>query len=172
MTRPDEDDISQPMGDQFQPAKNEGAQDDLTKLGVGLHKRAQVLTIQLDQFTGLSHARPGERPSTREHVGLAGESAWSVYGNKRLARPRRTDNLDFTCSHDKKGHDPIACLDKNFSAFDVTHAPVEGNTRDLSRCQCRKQLVSRRGKGRFETCDFVAHGVVSLVRMPSSTSAR
>ena len=57
MARPDEHDVSEPVRDQLHPAQDEGPQEDLAQLAVGLHERQQVVAIELDHFAQRSPAR-------------------------------------------------------------------------------------------------------------------
>jgi hypothetical protein len=67
-----------------------------------------------------------------------------------------------TCHDDKERDHLIPGLNQHLSTLNATHASVGGDPRNLRRRERRKQLVSRRGKGRFQTYGSIAHSVLSL----------
>ena len=71
MTRSHEHDVSKTLRDYFDPPQDEGSHEDFAQLAVGLHKRDQMLAIQLDHVAGLARADSHQSTPTREHVDLA-----------------------------------------------------------------------------------------------------
>src|SRR2546426_2841137 len=71
MTRPDEHDVADPLRHQVHPTEEEGPQEDLAQLAVGLHECEHVVALDLEHGTRLSGAHtdePGavlDRKSTR-----------------------------------------------------------------------------------------------------------
>lgn len=82
MCRSKEDDISKTARDELDTPKNEGAHEDLAQLGVGLHEGQQMITSQLDYFTRLAHAQPGQRAAARNHVAFASELSGTKYDDQ------------------------------------------------------------------------------------------
>ena len=131
------------MRDQLDAAQDERAHEDVAQLGVVLHERHELRTIQLDHFTRLGRARTNERRPSREHVGLAGELARSMLDDQivRCRTPARPDDLDRAARDHEERHGSIAGLDEHVAARDVACPAVPADTRHL--------LTRERGKHMF-----------------------
>jgi hypothetical protein len=84
MTRPDEHDVAEPLRNQLHPTEEEGPQEDLAQLAVGLHEREHVFALDLEHCARLPRAHADEPAATREHGDLAGKLPWSQDGHERL----------------------------------------------------------------------------------------
>jgi len=84
MTRPDEHDVADPLRHQVHPTEEEGPQEDLAQLAVGLHECEHVVALDLEHGTRLSGAHTDEPAAPREHGDLAGKLPWSQDGHERL----------------------------------------------------------------------------------------
>src|SRR5712664_4740339 len=84
MTRPDECDVSDPLRYQLHPPQEEGPQEDLAELAVGLHEGEHVVARDLEHGARLPRAHTDDPAAPREHGDLAGELPRSQDGHERL----------------------------------------------------------------------------------------
>ena len=84
MARPDEHDVAKPVRDQLHPTEEEGPQEDLAQLAIGLHEREYVVTLERDHGASLPRTDADEPAATREHGDLAGELTRSQDGHEFL----------------------------------------------------------------------------------------
>src|SRR5712691_10612257 len=84
MTRPDEYDVADPLRHQLHPTEEEGPQEDLAQLAVGLHQREHVVALDLEHCARLPRAHTDDPAATREHSDLARKLPRSQDGHERL----------------------------------------------------------------------------------------
>src|SRR4051812_20352800 len=78
MARPQHDDVSVALADQFQPAKNEGSQEDFAQLSVPGDQRPKLGSAQFDNLTRFTGAPEDETSLAGDHRNLAGKFSVAV----------------------------------------------------------------------------------------------
>ena len=77
--------VTKPARDEFGPAQNERAHEDLAEFGVGLHKGQQLRACQLEDLRRLGRQDSNRRTLSRQHVGLARELPRDERGDQRVS---------------------------------------------------------------------------------------
>ena len=73
MGRTDNRYISDVVGDQLKPSKNEGGHEHLADADVGLHDRLHFFGTKFEYFASFTHARAYQRAAAGKHIQFASE---------------------------------------------------------------------------------------------------
>src|SRR5215470_19592453 len=107
------------MRHQLYPTEEEGPQEDLAQLAVGLHEREHVFALDLDHGTRVSGAYADDTPATREHGELAGKLPRLQDGHEFLRGACGPDNRDVTHGDNEKPRGLFPCLHEHLATLDM-----------------------------------------------------
>ena len=115
-----------------------------------LHNRLELLTLELNHFTGLGDAQAAHRLATAEHGGFAGELARSVRHDEGLRRTGWPQGLHLASDHDEERHAVVPDFDQDLSAGDRSSTPARRDACHLRARQRRKEPFCMRGRRRSQ----------------------
>ena len=148
--RPDEHGVAEPVGDQLDPAKDEGPHEDVGELAVGLDEGEEIVPLHVDHLSRLADPKADERLPPREHVGLAGELARPLNRDDLLGIRFPPYGLDGTRGDDEERLGLPSRRLQDLSLPNRADAPMGGDARDLRRRQRGKHLLGARGRRQRE----------------------
>src|SRR5262249_17963226 len=113
-------------------------------LRVRLYQGEEAFAGKLDDFSVLPCPNTRHCTTTRKDVDFTGELTGPDNQKKRFDCACRPNSLQFARNDDKKWNGPVPSFDQDLAAANCASAAVLGNTCDLRRSQCRKDLLGTR----------------------------
>src|SRR6202171_1850841 len=112
--RTDDRHVADVIGDQLQPAKNEGGHEHLADPDVGLDESLHFFGTKFDNLASLAHPAAHQRAAPGKHVQFAGELSWSMLNNSELAVIGRLHDVQPPAG-DQKERGNFSLLDQHFA---------------------------------------------------------
>ncbi len=123
VVRADQDDVAESARDQFHAAQDEGLEQDLAHLAVGLDEPHQLFMIEVDRLAGRIRADLHERGAPRKHVDLSREHAGPADGDESFSRRGPSGDLDFAFGDEKQVGNALARFEQHLPLREAADTP-------------------------------------------------
>src|ERR1700719_1235226 len=141
MRRTDKRYVADVIGDQLQPAKNEGGHEHLADSDVGLHESLQFLRAKFDNLAGLAHTRAYQRAAAREHVQFTSKLSGFMLNDSEFALVGGLNDVESSAG-DQEERRHLTLLDQHFALSYFAFATHGRDALNVRICELRKQLLA------------------------------